>query len=611
MLKKQHLLKKQRLSRRDVLKLVGLGLGGALLACRQNTNPTPQPVLPPDSPLATATSLPAQMAAPLAQVSPVVQPGQAILPAGAGADTLFLNGRVFTVDAANSIAQAIAIQGDKILQIGSDQEMRLLTAENTRIFDLRGRAVTPGLIDPHLHFRVWGLQETYYTPFMPPDVNDISGLQRILADSIKGRPAGEWIMGFYLALGDKMIPTKEDLDPVSKDNPVFLMHIGGHWGTANSAAMQIAKISNSTPSPEGGIIEKVDGELTGVFYNHRAMDVLRVYAPPIDLAQIRTAILETQTVMAACGMTAFHDNNVRGVDHIRAYQELSQEGKLFLRNDLYLTLEWPSDIDKVVQVQPLDSAVTRFAGYKFLIDGQGPTAFCHQPHNGAEYRLSTWAPQIFKDTIKSLHNTGLQICVHCVGDAAADLTLEAYEAAQNANPRSDPRHRIEHAILTTPAATQKMKDLGVVVCTQPAFIYLFGESWNGLYGPERMERILVTREWLEAGLHMAISSDAPSTPLYWPAATLAGSMSRYTIRENTIGADQVLSFPEALRAHTYEAAFSGHHEAVTGSLETGKLADLVVWPSDISQISIGQLAKVNMVDLTMVGGKVVYEKDMS
>jgi predicted amidohydrolase YtcJ len=222
--------------------------------------------------------------------------------------------------------------------------------------------------------------------------------------------------------------------------------------------------------------------------------------------------------------------------------------------------------------------------------------------------MPTWEPQMFKETVKSLHDTGLQICVHCIGDAAADLTLEAYEAAMNANPRSDPRHRIEYAIITTPQATQKMKDLGVVVSTQPAFIYLFGEGWGTLFNAAQMERILVIREWVESGVHVAIGSDAPSTTLYYPQATLAGAMTRYTYKKNQIGGDQVLDFTQALRAHTYEGAYAAHQENIKGTLEAGKLADLVVWPADPSQLTMTELAQVTTVDLTMVGGKVVYER---
>jgi len=585
--------KHHRLTRRDFLKLAGVGMVGAVVACGRNTNRTAVPG-------SNATALPVATA--------VQGSGVTALPPGTTADTLLVNGRIMTVDPANSIAEAIAIHGDIILTTGSDSAIRLLAAPGAKIIDLKGRTVTPGFIDPHIHFRAWGLQNTYYTSFMPPEVKDIPSLQRALVDDLKGKQPGEWLMGYYLVLSDKPIPTKQDLDPVSKNNPVFIMHIGGHWGTANSAAMQIAKISNSTASPQGGIIEKVNGELTGVFYNHRAMDMVRMYAPPISKDQIRQSILETQKVFAACGVTSFHDNNIRNLEDIQAYQELSQEGKLFLRNDLYLTLEWPSDMDKVAKVQPIDNGITRFSGYKFLIDGQAPTAYTYEAHNGAEWRLPTWDPQMFKDNVRILHDTGLQICVHCIGDAATGLTLEAFEAAMNANPRPDPRHRIEHAVLTAAQSTQKMKDLGVVVSTQPAFIYVFGEGYESFFGAERLKRIIVTKEWINAGVHVAIGSDAPSTPLFNPQATLAGAMSRFTLKQKKIGADQVLTFEEALRAHTYEGAYAGHQENIKGTLEAGKYADLVVWPEDPAKLNYGELVKVTTVDMTMVGGKVVHEK---
>jgi predicted amidohydrolase YtcJ len=586
--------KQNRLSRRDFMKLAGAGLGAAFLtACNKGNGLTDIP-----NSVVTATRVPIGTAVPVASGTPY--------PPGTTADMILSNGRIMTVDASNSITEAIAIKGDKILSVGSNDLINGLAVSTTKIIDLRGRTVTPGFIDPHIHFRVWGLQNSYYTPFMPPEVKDIPSLQRALADVLKSKQPGEWLMCYYIGLSDKPIPTAADLDPVSRDKPVFLMHIGGHWGTANSAAMQIAGISNSTTSPEGGIIEKVDGQLTGVFYNHRAMDLVRRYAPPTTTDQVRQAILDTQKVFAASGVTSFHDNNIREVEEIKTYQELSQRGELYLRNELYLTLEWPTDLEHVDQVQPINDGVTRFAGYKFLIDGQGPTAFCHEPTNGVEWRLPTWDPQMFKDTVRSLHDTGLQICVHCIGDAAADLTLEAYEGAMNANPRSDPRHRIEHAVVTTPQATQKMKDLGVVVSTQPAFIYIFGEGWKTIFTPAQMERIMVTREWLEAGVHVAIGSDAPSTPLYFPQASLVGAMTRTTLKGAQMGADQVFDFTQSLRAHTYEGAYSAHQENIKGSLEAGKLADLVVWPADPASMTNSELVKTTTVDMTMVGGRVVY-----
>jgi predicted amidohydrolase YtcJ len=144
----------------------------------------------------------------------------------------------------------------------------------------------------------------------------------------------------------------------------------------------------------------------------------------------------------------------------------------------------------------------------------------------------------------------------------------------------------------------------VVVSTQPAFIYLFGEGWKTIFTPAQMERILVTREWVEAGVHVAIGSDAPSTPLYNPQATLAGAMTRYTIKSNQIGGDQIFDFTQALHAHTYEGAYASHQENVKGILEAGKFADLVVWPDDPSRLNVSELMQVKTVDLTMVGGRV-------
>ncbi|MCJ7533307.1 MAG: amidohydrolase family protein [Anaerolineales bacterium] len=160
------------------------------------------------------------------------------------------------------------------------------------------------------------------------------------------------------------------------------------------------------------------------------------------------------------------------------------------------------------------------------MDGQAPTAYTHEPHEGTSWDMPTWDPQVFKDTIRTLHDTGLQISVHCGGDAAVDLTLDAYEAALNANPRSDHRPRIEHAVITTKDATKRIKDLGVVIQSNPAFIRMSGDYYEQLLIKKQMERVIVDRELLDAGTPLAYGSDAPTTPWHKPQITIAAGMAR-------------------------------------------------------------------------------------
>ena len=330
--------------------------------------------------------------------------------------------------------------------------------------------MTPGLIDPHVHFRVMGLDYLYYIPFLPPEVKDVQTLLNAISENLRNKQPGEWLQGYYLALTDNMFPDRRVLDSVSPNNPVWIMHIGGHWGSANSAAINAAGITASTQSPQGGVIEKdANGEPTGLFYNHRAMDILRRVAPPVTLETSRQAILNTQPVMAACGVTSYQDNNIRDLEHIKLYQQLAKEGQLYLRSALFLTLEWPKDMEKVAQVENYQDDFSRFAGYKFLIDGQSPTAYCHQPHSGTSWDMPTWDPEEYKSVIRTLHDIGLQICTHCIGDAAADLALDAYEGAMNASPRSDPRHRLEHLISNHTAGHNPHARLGRHCQLQSAF----------------------------------------------------------------------------------------------------------------------------------------------
>jgi predicted amidohydrolase YtcJ len=523
---------------------------------------------------------------------------------------VLLNGKVITVDPVDTIARAVAIRGGRIQAVGSDEAIRALAGPGTQAIDLAGRAVTPGLIDAHCHLQVQGLMNTWYVPFLPPEVKTMADLRGKLAEVVAKTPKGEWIQGFFLAVTEGVLPNKNDLDPVSPDHPVWILQQGGHYGSCNSLALRIAGITAATPDPSGGVIERdAQGAPTGVFYNHRAMDVLRRHAPTYTVEMVRDNIVSTQPLFAACGVTSFHDNNVRGVDTIATYQATGQQGDMNLRGAVYYTLEWPEDVNRALREieYGVGGEMLRFAGFKFLLDGQAKMAYCHEPHNGVRWDLPTWEPKSFKEAVRAMHDTGLQISVHCIGDAAVDLTLDAYEEAMDANPRPDPRHRIEHVIITTPQATQRMKDLGVVACAQPQFLRLTQDGYANVFGAARARRAIVTREWLDNGVHLALGSDAPTTPWYSPQVTLLGAVTRIMLNNQPHEPGQALTIQEALRAHTMGSAYALHEEEIKGSIEVGKLADLAVWGSDPLTASAQQLWDAP-IDLTLVGGKVIYQR---
>ncbi len=565
----------KNISRRSFLKngalatLVAL-IGSLLEACgKKGAEQRSTPEVP--------TSVPA--ARPTYTVAPTSKP---IAPQEQAADTVLLNGNVITVDPQDTIAQAVAIKDGLIQAVGSNEDIGALMGGKTKSIDLAGQSVTPGLIDPHNHMQAYGLTQQWYVSFLPPEVRTPEDLRKKLSEVVAQTPEGEWIQGYYLIIQGGL-PGRKELDPESPNHPVWLLQQGGHYGSANSLALKLAGINASTPDPVGGVIERDDnGEPTGVFFNHRAMDVLRRVAPVPTPDMTRDFALLGQPAFAAEGVTTFHDNNVRGVNTVEAFFDVDRAGQMVIRGRVFYTLEWPGDLDRALnQIEYYKgNGFMDFGGFKFLLDGQFQMAYCHEPHNGVRWDTPTWQPQTFKDTVRALHDTGLQICVHCVGDAAVDLTLDAFEEAMNANPRPDPRHRIEHCVITTPEATQRIKDLGVVVSTQPQFIRLGSKMWIDLLGEKRAARGMVTREWLDAGIPVALGSDAPATPWILPQITLAGAVTRVTLDDDRHCPEQSITAREALRAHTMGGAYAGFEENIKGSIEPGKLADLVVWKRD-------------------------------
>lgn len=222
--------------------------------------------------------------------------------------------------------------------------------------------------------------------------------------------------------------------------------------------------------------------------------------------------------------------------------------------------------------------------------------------------MPTWNRAPLLQVVRVVHEMGYQCAFHCIGDAAVDLALDAIEFAMNAHPRPNPRHRLEHAVLNTDAALQRTRDLGVLVSTQPHGIRLLGEEMREMWGEQRAQRIMPTRRWLDLGVPLSLSSDCPTLPWWQPPIVMAGAVTRMTSSNAVLGEDQVMTVEECMRAYTMGGAYACFEEDVKGSLEPGKFADLIVWRLDPYTTLLPDMLATHPVDLTMVGGKVVFER---
>lgn len=583
---------KHSINRRDFLKMSGVGLAGATLACRLGSKMVDVTAVPP----------------PAGSVAPAAPP----LAAGESADAVMLNGNILTMDAARSKARALAVKDGLIRLVGDENAVRAVVGAGTQIVDLRGRTVTPGLIDAHCHVSAAGLLGTTYVDLSWPAVNTITEMQSRLAERIAVTPPGDWIVGMGWVIFDGRQPNKSDIDSVAPDHPVMLINQGGHMAVVNSLALEMAGVGPGTPDPFNGRFERqANGEPSGIVMNHPAMDVFRRLWPPnlLDLAAMEASILAPQAKFASLGVTSFQDVYARDLDRVQAYFNLASRGQMSIRGQIMNVLEYFQELDgriAALEAMRLENDYMHLAGAKFQMDGVLDLTFTHEPHNGIAWNVSIWKPDELNQCVRAFHDAGYQVALHAVGDAAVDMALDAIEAAMNANPRPDPRHRIEHSILNTNAALERTKDLGVVISTQPQAIRMFGDGLERLWGAERTQRIVPTRTWLDMGVALALSSDAPSMPWWDPQTTLAASVLRISATNKQVGPDQALTIEEALYAHTMGGAYADFAEGKKGSLEPGKFADLVVWHDDPYSVRAADIIKLT-IDMTVVGGKVVYQ----
>jgi predicted amidohydrolase YtcJ len=582
--------RKYRFSRRDFIKLSGVALGGAALACGEGSK------------LIELTAVPT----PVGNVQlPTLAPGEVV-------DTILVNGTILTMDANRSIGKALAIKNGLIQFVGEDEAVRKISGEVTQVIDLNGRTVTPGLIDAHCHLSACGLLGTAYVDVSWPAVYTVQQMQEKVSEWISRTPPGEWVVGAGWVTYEGRSPTKHDLDPISPNHPIMLINQGGHMAVVNSLALEMANITAKTKDPGNGrFLREANDEPNGLVLNHPAMDVFRKLWPPdfLNVDTYEASILNPQAKFASMGVTSFQDVYARDMERMKAYFNIASRGEMTIRGQVMNVLEYVQELDgRIADIEAAryEDDFMHFGGAKFQADGGLEGSYTHEPHNGIAWDIPIWKPKDLNEAVRAFHDAGYQVAIHTGGDAALDMALDAIENAMNKNPRPDPRHRIEHSVLNTDKALQREKDLGVIISTQPTLITAFGDAMIRIWGEERTQLVIPTRTWLDMGVPLALSSDAPSMPWWDPQSTLAASIARITISKKPVGPEQAMTIDEAMYAHTMGSAYADFAEKMKGSLEPGKFADLIVWHDNPYTAATADILDLT-VDLTMVGGKVVHK----
>lgn len=526
------------------------------------------------------------------------------------ATLVLFNGNIQTMDAAQPRAQAVAIAGDRVVAVGSNQEIRARLAEGGATIDLGGRTVTPGFIDAHLHFLSYGLSLRQIALIGVPT---LAQAQARVAEKAAATPAGHWLLGrgWDQSLWPvNAFPTRQDLDRVTTDHPVFLRRKCGHAGWANSRALALAGITWATPDPAGGEIvrDPATGEPTGILLE-RAMDlVAKLQKEPSDeeaVAAVRTAMATVHRM----GIVGIH--NMEGAPALRAFQQLRRNGELKLR---VLQQIPEADLDAALQLglqSGMGDEWLRIGALKIFADGSlgARSALMIEPYEGEphNYGIAVSTAEHLKQQVMKAARAGLAVHIHAIGDQANRNVLDAFAATRKAGIGLHLRHRIEHAQVLHPQDLPRFAELGVIPSMQPIHctqdMVIADQNWGA-----RSRGAYAWSSLLSTGAVLAFGSDAPvETP-----DVLQGIYAAVTRRraDGYPGADgwypeECVSVQEAVYAYTVGAAYAGSEEDRKGVLRPGMAADLAVLSTDIFQADPAQLLETTVVG-TMVGGEFVY-----
>ena len=536
-----------------------------------------------------------------------------------GASTVFTNGRVYTVDADRSWAEAVAIAGDRIVYVGSSAGAKEFVGPETAVVDLNGRMLLPAFQDSHIHPISGGIR---YNSCNLGGVSDLAGYRSVIAEYAAANPDAEWILGggwLMSVFGPGGSPSRTVLDELVSDRPVFLTSTDGHSGWANSTALKIAGITKDTPNPVDGIIDKdpETGEPIGSL-QEGAMSLVRKHIPPTSAADRQRGLLFTQEMLHGYGITSIQDASANR-DSLETYRALEQAGKLKLR--VVASLWWERDrgleqVDDLVALrEEFDTGgLVRPTTVKIMEDGvmENYTAVMLEPYLIPSHSrgIPMVEPELLKQAVTALDAKGFQVHFHTIGDGAVRYAFDAIEEARIENGPLGHRHHLSHIQMFNPADIPRFKELDAIANFQPAWAFAdpyVTELTIPFIGEERARWMYPIKSVLDTGAIVAFGSD-------WSVSTANPfeEIETAITRKGALGEPYPVFIPEeriglepAIVAFTINAAYVNKQEDRTGSIEVGKLADLIVLDQNLFEIEPADISDTRVL-LTLFGGEPVY-----
>lgn len=526
------------------------------------------------------------------------------------ASLVYLNGEIITVDTGFSVKEAVAVVDNKIVAVGSNEEIKTWIGEDTNVVDLGGDSLLPGFIDAHLHLLNFGLTKVATNLKPCKSIDETLELLKAKADETQ---AGGWIRGWAYNdnnVAENRMPNRKELDSVSTVHPIYVQRSCGHVVAVNSKALELGEITAETPNPAGGEIERVNGEVTGVLKEAARTKVLDkdVYTDEEVLSGLHLAAKD----YIQSGITSVHDMGGKERDHLLYLQKVAKDPDFKMR--VYASIvsfDNSSDaIDKTLDASiltGLGNEKFKIGPSKLFLDGSitGQTAamsegYVTDPDNkGILYKSQEDVNQIMERP----HNAGCQITAHAIGDSAVELMVHCIEHVVTKFPRENHRHRIEHASVCNPELIQRIKKLNAIIVINPAFFYDFGDEYVKYIG-SKAEWMFPSQSYLNHGVKVAAGSDSPITD-FEPLLGIQEIVTRKTKNGTVIGETECTSLEDAIRMFTINGAYASFEEEIKGSIEPGKLADFVVLEGSILNTNSEQIKDIP-IKHTVINGEIVY-----